>query len=103
MVSDERWKRRLPRKVILWSPNGRCGSANAARSVAEFTATLAFPLYVSHQSRPLSLDPETTELRGAKGVRASADMQIDMGPRLCFVGRGSEYCIDTGTMRMPDE
>ncbi len=87
----------ITQKNNLWSLVGKLGADAAYFKLPKLPPPSLSSDVVINQA--IKLDPETTELEERKGFRASADMQIDMGPRFVFVGRGLNTAL-TGTMRM---
>ena len=87
----------ITQKDNLWTLAGKLGADAAYFKLPKLPPPSLSNDVVINQA--IKLDPDSMELDERKGFRASADMQIDMGPRFVFVGRGLNTAL-TGTMRM---
>ncbi|MBC3882557.1 translocation/assembly module TamB domain-containing protein [Undibacterium sp. LX40W] len=82
----------------VWSLIGKLGADAAYFKLPKMPPpSLSSDVIVN---QPIKLDPEQSDLEAdKKGFKTKLDLQIDMGPRFVFVGRGLNTAL-TGTMRM---
>lgn len=82
----------------VWSLIGKLGADAAYFKLPKMPPpSLSSDVIVN---QPIKLDPEQSDLDAdKKGFKTKLDLQIDMGPRFVFVGRGLNTAL-TGTMRM---